>query len=159
MASAKVRERRSKVAELWLASTSTLAIAKTLQVPESTIRNDIRVIRTELDKGRIAELEERRERSIAVLRRTQHAAWTTYSRVQPNSVNAIGALNVVHACEQSIAKLEGTWNADIQINQTTNVGIISTDQWHKIQTVISSSLLEYPDARVKVAEALQALEE
>ena len=159
MASAKVRERRSKVAELWLASASTLSIAKTLQVAERTVRQDIQVIRTELDKDRLAELEDRRVRSIAVLRRTQHAAWTTYNRVKPESVNATGALNVIHACEQSIAKLEGTWNADIQVNQTTNVGIISADHWHKIQLVISSALLNYPDARVKVAEALASLEE
>ncbi len=156
--SAEVAKRRHQVGELWVRGVPTLRIATTLAVPERTIRADIDVVRDQLQRDRLAELEARRDRSVAVFRRVQTEAWTLFSRCADNSTNKTGALNSIISAEERIAKLEGTLGADIKIDSTTNVTLLTNEEWQRIQQTIACALMPYQEARIAVATALAKME-
>lgn len=155
--SGEVAARRQKVAELWLRGASTLSIANVLKVSEGCTRKDIKAIREALDKDRLAEIEECRARSIAVFRKLQQEAWTVFYRVQDSSTNKVGSLNVIHAAEESIAKLEGTLGPAIQQNTTVNV--LMSAEWQTAIATLLEALSPYPEARIAASGALMQLEE
>jgi hypothetical protein len=156
--SGEVTTRRQKVGELWLRGVSTLSIATSLKMPERTVRQDIKAVRTQLDKDRVDEFEERRTRSIAVLRKVQQEAWTLYLRLQDGSTNRVGTLNVIHACEESIAKLEGTLGPNV-LQQNTTVNVLMSSEWQGAIAALLDALRPYPEARIAASDALMQLEQ
>ena len=155
--SAEVAKRRHQVGELWLSGVPVHRIATMLSAPDRTIRGDVEAIRAQLQDDRIAELERRRDRSVAVLRKVQREAWALYVRQDDASSSKIGALNTISATEERIAKLEGTWGADVDVNvNTTNV--VLPAPWQDIELAIRQALAPYPDAKIAVAGALASME-
>ena len=156
--SAEVAKRRQAVGDLWVRGVPVHRIASTLKTPDRTIRSDVEVIRAQLQQDRIAELEARRDRSVAVLRKVQQEAWGLFARLEDASSSKVGALNTVVSTEEKIAKLEGTLGADVNVNQTTNVNVVTQEDWQRIQETIAAALMPFSDARIAVASALAQMD-
>jgi len=60
--------------------------------------------------------------------------------------------------EEKIAKLEGTLGADVNVNQTTNVNVVTQEDWQRIQETIAAALMPFTDARIAVASALAQMD-
>ena len=128
--------RRQKVGILYLKGFSVRDIARIIQQDDSlvgadktsyiTIHKDIKAISADLQKHSIDGLEVLKARSLGHLRLIQNRAWTelagvmitktaadgksTYTeRVYPSPKEKASLLGVVAACEDKIAKLEGTY--------------------------------------------------
>jgi hypothetical protein len=156
--SSEVAERRHKVAELWLRGVPVSRIAVAVEAPVRTVRTDIEMVRTQLQQERQAELEVRRDRSVAVLRKVQQEAWALFHRIDDISTSKIGALNTISSAEERIARLEGTLGPNVAINQTTNVNMVTQEEWQRMQEVIAQALMAHPQARIDVAAALAQME-
>jgi hypothetical protein len=152
---AQVAKRRHSVGELWLVGTPVGHIATTLEVSPRTVDSDIRAIKDALRAERQADLEARRDRSVAVLRKVQRSAWVTVARTRDEASIRVGALNTIMRAEHEIARLEGTLDADISINQNMTLTLADQEQeFNQVQEVIAQALMAFPEARIAVASAL-----
>lgn len=154
--------RRSRVASLWLRGVPVAQIAAVTQTPLGTIRRDLDHIRDDLAEANRRDLEQNRDRSVAVLHAVQEQAWTLFTKIKSEAAtNKVGALNVVMNAEERIARLQGTLSPDVaalqQQNMTVNV-LAGSGEWQTIRAELLRALMPYPEARVVAAEALAELE-
>lgn len=155
---ANVAARRRKVASLWLRGVAPAQIADVMSLPIGTLRRDLEAIREELAEANRANLEQNRDRSIAVLAVVQEQAWHLFNQItSPVSTNKIGALNTVLAAEQLIARLQGTLSPELQQQTTVNI-LAGSGEWQTVRAGLLAALMPYPEARIAAAEKLAELE-
>jgi hypothetical protein len=155
---ASKESRRQAVTDLWVRNTPVRRIATMLGVPHRTVRSDIAVLRKELEKGRVVDIEARRDRTLAELRAVLLECWSRLARTKDVSNNVSGLLNTIVTTEKLIAQLEGTLSTGMQITQTTTVQGMPPEEWQRIQETIAAALMPFSEARVAVASALARME-
>lgn len=155
---ASVEERRQAVGELYWRNVPVYRISTMLKVPRRTIRGDIDILKKELAAERVADIEARRDRTLAELRTVLSECWSRLARLKDFSNNVSGILNTIVATEKLIAQLEGTLDSSTKITQNVHTGM-SNEEWEAVQTKIVSALASYPAAQLAVAEALAPMED
>lgn len=154
---AAVQARRRTVAGLWLRGIAPARIALQLETPLRTIQRDLESIRDELAEANRADLEQNRDRSVAVLRAVQEAAWGLFTKITSEAAtNKVGALNTIVAAEERIARMQGTLTPEVASQTTINV--LNVPEWAATRATLLAALSPYPEARVAAAEALAQLE-
>ncbi|HUY77451.1 MAG TPA: hypothetical protein VMV29_11815 [Ktedonobacterales bacterium] len=151
-----IAERRRQVAYLWLRGTPVSNIANAVKASASTVTRDVTAIRADLQRAHAAEIEDARNRSLAVFRLVQQDAWALFARLKDTSPNKVGSLNTIVSAEERIARIEGTLGADHV--STTTVNVLGAPAWQEARATLLAALRGYPEARIAAAEALLAIE-
>ena len=153
---ATVEERRAAVDELWVRNVPVRRIASLLKVPHRTVRDDIVHLKREMVASRVADIEERRDRTIRELRAVIAECWTRLSRIKDTSNNVSGLMNTIVSSIKLVAQLEGTLDASMNITQVNNTGM-SFEEWQAVQQAIMKALEPHVEARTQVADALMVI--
>lgn len=104
---AETAERREKVAHLLTWGYSAGRISRVLNIPYTTVSDDVERIRTELQLDALPSLQRRLGLSVAVYKQVQRSAWELFHSTADTSVK-ITALNALIAAQARIDLLEGT---------------------------------------------------
>ena len=103
-----VLKRLPQVEDLHLMGYPNTRIAEAMKVSEGTIRLDLKRIAVLWRERAGDSIEEKKNRSVAVYRRVQRAAWQEFQGVKDTSLNKSAYLNTIKASEDSIGKVLGT---------------------------------------------------
>ena len=104
----EILKRLPQVEDLHLMGYPNTRIAEAMHVTEGTIRLDLKRIAVLWHERAGDSIAAQKERSVAVYRRVQRAAWQEFQGVKDTSLNKSAYLNTIKASEDSIGKVLGT---------------------------------------------------
>lgn len=133
--------RRAHVAQLLTWGYSAGRISRALNIPYTTVSDDVERIRTELQLDALPALQSRLRHSIAVYQQVQQSAWETYHGAANGSANQVSALNAVIAAQTRIDLLEGT-----TAPEKVNAAAIA-----EVQELVLQTLSEVGGAALQIA--------
>lgn len=110
--------RREKVAQLLTWGYTAGRISRVLNIPYTTVSDDVEHIRTELQLDALPSLQRRLGQSFTVYKEVQRSAWEAFHDAADTSPNKVSALQVAIAAQERIDLLEGTL-APEKINAAT----------------------------------------
>ncbi|HEV8177680.1 MAG TPA: hypothetical protein VGP44_08335 [Gemmatimonadales bacterium] len=147
-----IAKRRREVAALYLAHQTQTAIARLLNVGQSTISDDLAALKEEWRTESLADLQIVIEREANELDEMERRAAVADSKAKtPEWFDR--RLKV----KERRARLLGL-DAPQRIDATSG-GQVLGSEWQEVRQVMMSALLAFPEARAAVAERLLALEE